>query len=438
MGLCKHGGETMRSSRMEFWIKSAIIPLALFLTVGITGTALFVGFREQISAVEGELSGLRRDLSGLPAREAGTLLQKLPVRQTPLEDGLQDPAGDRQRGVEVTAADGSRWIYRPDRGAIFREVLYRQRHVLVVAMIGMLLALELSIFLAHMMTRPIKRLVWGCERISAGEWVSFPDHADPSSEMGILYGAFNSMVDRLREWQKVELEASRIQRLAAFGQMMAGISHEIKNPLASMRINLDLLREHTGSGASEEWDIMSNELDRLNSTLTELLNFARPHPLFPENVPFGYLVQWCYRMVRGQLLRQSVDWKVTAPERGENMIWGDRAQLQQVLLNLVMNALQVQKEGGFVEVGFSPLPQGSMIWVRDGGPGIPASVASNIFDPFVTTRSDGTGMGLTVVLKIVNLHNGRVDVISDERGARFTVILPGRRKEGADYSPVDR
>ncbi len=436
MGLRKHGGETMRSSRMELWIKSAIIPLALFLTVGITGTALFVGFREQISAVEGELPGLRRDLSGLPAGEAGTLLQRLPVRQIPL-DGLQDAPDERQRGIEITAADGSRWLYRPDRGAIFREVLYRQRHVLVVAMIGMLLALELSIFMAHMMTRPIKRLVWGCGRISAGEWVSFPDHADPSSEMGILYGAFNSMVDRLREWQKVELEASRIQRLAAFGQMMAGISHEIKNPLASMRINMDLLREHTGSGESEEWDIMSSELDRLNSTLTELLNFARPHPLFPEDVTFGYLVQWCHRMVRGQLLRQSVEWKVTTPVRGENMIWGDRAQLQQMLLNLVMNALQVQKEGGFVEVGFSPVPQGSMLWVRDGGPGIPASVTSNLFDPFVTTRSDGTGMGLTVVLKIVNLHNGRVDVISDERGAKFTVILPGR-KEGADHSPVDR
>lgn len=435
MDMCKQGGEFMKSSRMELWIKSVIIPLALFLAVGITGTALFVEFRERLSAVEWELSTVSQDLSWLSPDDALTVLKGLPVKNISLDD-LRNTAESLGAGVDIAAADGARWRYVPDRRAIFGEVLYRQRHVLVVAMIGMLLALELSIFMAHMMTRPIKRLVWGCERISCGEWISFPEHADPSSEMGILFGAFNSMVDRLREWQKVELEASRIQRLAAFGQMMAGISHEIKNPLASMRINLDLLREHVDPAWGEEWDIMSSELDRLNSTLTELLDFARPHPLFPEDVSFEYLSQWCYRMVRGQLFRQSVEWKVTAPGNSENLLWGDLSQLQQMLLNLVMNALQVQEEGGFIEVGFSPVPEGSMLWVRDGGPGIPKSVASNLFDPFVTTRHDGTGLGLTVVLKIVNLHNGRVDVISDDRGAVFTVILPGR-KGGSDHPPVD-
>ncbi|MEA3508302.1 MAG: HAMP domain-containing sensor histidine kinase [Synergistota bacterium] len=396
----------MKSSRMELWIKSVIIPLALILTLGITGASLFVEYREKVQEVGNSLSAMRTRLSGASEEDVLEALKGLPV----IHAGV-DGTGNETRGLT------------PDRGKIVQEVLYSQRHVIVVGMIGMLFALELSIFMAHVLTRPVKRLVWGCERVSEGDWVHFPEHAAQSSEMGALYESFNAMVDRLREWRKVEDEASRIQRMAAFGQMMAGISHEIKNPLASMRIHLDLIREHIRGEGAEDWGIISGELDRLNAIMSEMLNFARPHPPMPEEVRFDYLEGWCRRMVGAQLSRQSVEWKVAAPE-GDNIIWGDLAQLQQMMLNLVMNALQVQPGGGFIELGYARVEGGAKLCVRDGGPGVPEQVASSLFDPFVTTRPDGTGLGLTVVLKVVNLHGGRIEVNSDGEGAEFSVVIP--------------
>lgn len=396
----------MKSSRMELWIKSVIIPLALVLTLGITGASLFVEYRERVQEVQGSLSAMRSRLAGASEEDVLSTLKGLPVTRS---------------GVAGTGHEASGLT--PDRGKIVQEVLYSQRHVIVVGMIGMLFALELSIFMAHVLTRPVKRLVWGCERISEGEWVRFPEYAAQSSEMGALYESFNAMVDRLREWRKVEDEASRMQRMAAFGQMMAGISHEIKNPLASMRIHLDLVREHIQSEGAEDWSIISGELDRLNAIMSEMLNFARPHPPMPEEVSFEYLEGWCRRMVGAQLARQSVEWKVVAPP-GENIIWGDLAQLQQMILNLVMNALQVQPGGGFIELGYEPVEGGSRLHVRDGGPGVPEKVESTLFDPFITTRPDGTGLGLTVVLKVVNLHGGRIEVQSDGEGAEFSVVFP--------------
>jgi len=232
-------------------------------------------------------------------------------------------------------------------------------------------------------------------------------------------------VDRLRS------VASRQERLAAVGQMAAGLAHEIRNPLVSIRTFTQLLPERYGD---EEFrsgflDLTLAEIDRISALVGELLNFARPAS---EPEPYGVVdVSECLERTCALLRNQArsagiaLDLEV---EVGLPPALIEEDRLRQVVLNLVVNGIQACSGRGRVSVSASRCDSDRglvRIDVRDDGPGMASEVAARIFEPFFTTRSEGTGLGLALVKRILEEHGGTIAVTTHPgAGACFSIELP--------------
>jgi two-component system sensor histidine kinase HydH len=235
----------------------------------------------------------------------------------------------------------------------------------------------------------------------------------------------------LREIKRLEEEVRRTERLAAVGELAAGVAHEIRNPLSSIRGLAHFLRRALTERPQElaYAEIMVKEVDRINRVVTDLLTIARPQQ--PDLAPADLheLLDHTVQLVQGDADRRGVALqRMVAPGLPEVVM--DENQITQALLNLILNALQAVETGGTIEVGASvddPDPR-LHLWVEDNGVGIPSEHMEKIFDPFFTTRAEGTGLGLAIVRKIVENHCGEIRVESPSkgkaRGSRFTISIP--------------
>lgn len=404
-------------------IKFLVSGLALGVTLLITGTALFVDYRDRIEAETAEIRELTPLIATLTATEASLLLSKVGQNWT-----VNAYSDNETEGTLFRTIDGARWKIALDRGQIFSAMLLKQRHILVVGMIGLLLSVEIAVFLAYSLTRPLKAIAWTCREIGSGKWIHVPGRTPGTLELQTLQETFNGMVDQLAQWKTVERRVARIERLAALGQVVAGVSHEIRNPLASMRIHLDLLSETVPVEGRASMAILDQELDRLNGTVSQLLSYAKPKPPVKGPVSLHALFTWCHRMVKVQLSRDHIRWQQHI-QKEDITVWGDLGQLQQMLLNLVLNSIRAMKEaGGILEVTAELLQGEILLTVRDTGPGIPENLADRIFDPFVTSYADGTGLGLSMVLQIVEIHQGRIELDRQIPGTLFLISLPANQE----------
>ncbi len=227
-------------------------------------------------------------------------------------------------------------------------------------------------------------------------------------------------LSRLKE---VESQLKRADRLAAVGQLAAGMAHEIRNPLASISGSAQLLME--GSHLSDEdlWlmGIVVKEADRLNQLLTEFLVFARPSLPKISRVDAADLLDDVTAMILTDRRFSAVDlqrqyqagWEVSC----------DRYQIRQALWNLLVNGAEAMPDGGVLRLGIDQ--EESAFFVEDNGPGIPEDIRDKVFDPFFTTKDHGTGLGLATAYAIVEAHHGRLEVSDTaEGGARFVIKLP--------------
>jgi len=222
-----------------------------------------------------------------------------------------------------------------------------------------------------------------------------------------------------------ELEDAR--RLAALGGFAAAIAHDIRTPLTSAQMNVQMLAGKLDVSASdrESFDIALDELKRLDQHVAELLDFAKPLAMSPIAVDLRTVAEDAAR----RLERTLADRKLTLEQRHDGdlpLIKGDPQRLGQVLVNLVDNAADASPSGGAVLIATRPGPGATVaLDVRDGGKGIAPEHLPRIFEPFFTTRADGTGLGLAIVLKVVKAHGGEIDVRSRPgEGTTFTVLLP--------------
>lgn len=408
----------MKSSRplsIETRIKVILTAIAMGLTGLTVGTAMTQGFFERTGEARLLLETARSAAGGLPAAHVEPLLEKLRP--------FWKEAPGAKAAETVRSADGQEWRFVLDRAAIWNALVYRQRYVLVAGLIGLLVAVELAVFLAYSLTRPMKILAWGCGQMRSGRWVRLPTLSRTPYELEALNEAFNSMVDDLKRWQDFQKQAARVERLAALGSVAAAVAHEVKNPLASMRIHLDLLRGRLPGNEKDSIEILGTELDRLNQTVSQLLSYARPRPPLFGPVDARELLSWTASMTATpcRLAAVNLSW---AAEANCPPIWGDGQQLKQVMLNLVLNAVAAQPDGGSVRLEAFRSGQNVALRVEDTGPGIPAELLERIFDPFFTTRPEGTGLGLSIVHRIVEGHGGRIDVESPGQKTVFTVTLP--------------
>jgi len=216
------------------------------------------------------------------------------------------------------------------------------------------------------------------------------------------------------------------ERLAAVGEMAAQVAHEVRNPLAGIRGACEMVFRGSADleTRKEVGDEVVRQIDRLNRTVGELLQFAVPKAT--ERVPSD--LNELIGRVAGMLQEDPRARTVTLVREFDEKLPPvrlDPSKIEQVLYNLLLNALQMMEYEGTITVGTAVEEDRVSITVRDTGPGIPVEVGHEIFKPFVTTRTTGTGLGLAIVRKIIDAHDGSVDASTlEEGGAEFRVFLP--------------
>jgi signal transduction histidine kinase len=229
-----------------------------------------------------------------------------------------------------------------------------------------------------------------------------------------------------RNLQKAEAVARRSERLAALGQLSAGLAHELRNPLGTMRGSAEMLRNNLPAGnevAAELAGFISSEVDRINSLVTRFLDFARPLELQPQPAELSEVVDRAIAQLERDTPGQVAVYKNYSPDVRPFPF--DAELIERVVYNLLLNAVQATPNGGAVTVKTRPADGDVEISVIDRGSGIPPEQVENIFNPFFTTKKDGAGLGLAIVSKIVDLHGGRISVESEPgKGSVFRVFLP--------------
>jgi PAS domain S-box-containing protein len=237
------------------------------------------------------------------------------------------------------------------------------------------------------------------------------------------------------ERRALEKRAADAEALSAMGTLALNLAHEIRNPLNAAVLQLHLLgrqvdklpvEDKARAGLHHKARIVGDEIGRLNRLLTEFLELARPRGIVREPVDLGKLAGDVLDLEQGSAADRGVT--VERDLERDCVVSGDTEKLKQVVLNLVMNALEAMKDGGTLRVVVAADADGARLVVADSGIGIEPSALAQVFDPFFTTKEAGTGLGLSIVRKIVDQHGGEVRIES-ERGAgtRAIVLLPHAR-----------
>jgi len=231
----------------------------------------------------------------------------------------------------------------------------------------------------------------------------------------------------MTEIRRLEEEVARSRRLASLGSLAAGIAHEIRNPLSSIKGFATWFRERYRDNPEdrETADVMIREVDRLNRVITQLLEFARPLTMQRVSTPLQTVIRHALKMVEGEAQTKRIvietDLSLEVAE-----IPLDTDRMTQVLLNLFQNAIGAMEGGGLLRISLDRRDEkGVRITVADTGIGIPKEELPRVFDPYFTTRPSGTGLGLAIVHKIVEAHGGEVRLESEPgRGTTATILLP--------------
>jgi two-component system sensor histidine kinase HydH len=236
----------------------------------------------------------------------------------------------------------------------------------------------------------------------------------------------------LSERRRLEEELRRREKLAAVGHLAAGVAHEIRNPLSSIKGYATYFAGRFAEDSEERKaaQVMVGEVERLNRVITDLLELARPSGLVRRPTHIAALVEDVLRLIRrdaaGQGVRTQLEITRTRPDMPLPVLDADPDRLRQALLNLCLNALEAMPHGGLLEIRLTPVEKGIEIAVGDTGSGIAAQALPLVFDPYFTTKGQGTGLGLALVHKVMEAHDGGVTVESQPgRGTMFTLRLPG-------------
>jgi two-component system sensor histidine kinase HydH len=245
--------------------------------------------------------------------------------------------------------------------------------------------------------------------------------------IGILIGA---LVDR--EWrarqkhEETRLQLERSHHLSLVGQMAAGVAHEIKNPLASIKGALEIIHDESVARSDREEfsDIAFKEVKRIEGTVTEFLEFARPKEPQKEALDLSVSVESSIKQLSPQVAKAGL--KLQSNIRPRIFVLGDLEKIHQVLLNLLLNSIEACQPGDTISIELSRTgAQRATLSISDTGKGMSSTELSQAFDPFYTTKAAGTGLGLAIVKAIIGQHHGEVELMSEPgKGTRMIITLP--------------
>jgi two-component system, NtrC family, sensor histidine kinase HydH len=254
-----------------------------------------------------------------------------------------------------------------------------------------------------------------------------PDLPDLYSTMQRLAGKTATVVQELQETRQ---HAERSGHFAAIGQFAAGLAHELRNPLTSIKLLVQSAEERQAGLAGRDLEVLVEEIGRLENLLQSFIDYARPPSLHPQTCDIGVLIRQTVDFARSRGEQHGVGIACETPP-DEVLLKADGQKLRQLLLNLLLNAIDAQPDGGAVAVTLSAiddpeLPQ-ILIEVADHGPGLPPDLGERIFEPFVSTKETGLGLGLSVCRRIAESHGGTLQAENRPTGgAVFRVALPRR------------
>jgi two-component system NtrC family sensor kinase len=326
-----------------------------------------------------------------------------------------------------------------------------------IALGGMLLIVVGAVLIARRISRPLKTLEGMAQQIADGDFTrEVVVHAP--EEVENLARSINQMAKKLErekqeleEWgstlekrvrertdeiKKIHSQLFRSEKLASLGKLAAGVAHEINNPLTGVLTNSSLLLEdlEKDDPRREDVDIIVKETMRCREIVKRLLDFARQTKPQKKLTNVNTLIENIILLVRNQASFRNI---VIERKLEQNLpeILADTDQIQQVFINIILNAAEAMTKGGTLSVTSSLSVNGEFIEIRiaDTGPGIPDEIRDRIFDPFYTTKEHGTGLGLSISYGIVEQHGGTISVESCvHKGAVFTVQLPVKTAESAE------
>ena len=331
---------------------------------------------------------------------------------------VRDPSGGIKAVFAVAAVMFPREAGVPDYGLLF--VSFFACGTLISGCGGYVLARRL--------TRPVRRLNDGVRAIAAGDFSCRVD-ARGEDEVAELSGAFNLMAGRLDLMQREAVRTARHERSRMLGEIALGFAHEIRNPLLVIKSSAELVHKSLPSGGKETrlMGFIIEEVGRIDSLLTEFLSFAKPTPLKLDYFQLDALVRNVLELSAAGFAAQKVESSFTDETDGQARVLGEEKSIRQVLLNLVLNAMDAMPDGGHLDLRLyrdPDRPAALCLEVRDTGHGIAPDLLPSIHLPFFSTKKSGLGLGLPRAYAIIEEHGGAIRCESTPgQGAMFVISL---------------
>jgi len=314
-----------------------------------------------------------------------------------------------------------------------KEIQRTRLMLILIGCGGFLLGLVGAVILAKRITGPLQKLVEGTVRIAKGDFTQMIS-VGSRDELGDLARSFNDMTRDLLETRRQMEDANRrliqAEKLASIGRISASIAHEIRNPLTSVKLNIQKLMqiESLDEEEKEHLSISQEGIAQIEKFIKELLNFTRVSELNPERFSVVQIVEESLKMMKNLFLEKRIVLeKRFAADLPAVVVDGDK--IRQVFLNILRNAVEAVEEGGRIGLTLSRIRENGVPKVRarisDDGCGIPEKDWENIFEPFYTTKASGFGLGLSNARKIVEQHHGSIKVAKSKgKGTTFEVRIP--------------
>ncbi len=307
------------------------------------------------------------------------------------------------------------------------------RKYLVFSIISALVPnLLLVLLIVRTISRPLGRITVAAVQVTEGEYGTEVDLRKSNDEIGLLAESFNEMSRKMasdiEQLRQLNEQLIRTEKLAAMGTLSAGVAHEVNNPLASISSLIQMMqtKPHIDADTSEKLKLISTQITRITQVTKDMMDFARVRPAAKSLLDINEIIEISLRLASFDKAFQKLELKkILANELPE--FFADADQLQQVFLNLFLNARDAMPDGGKIFVQTSAADGKIKIEIADEGSGIDEKNLKQIFDPFFTTKQTGkgTGLGLAVCYGIITAHGGLIEVSPNNgKGTLFTIYLP--------------
>jgi signal transduction histidine kinase len=382
---------------------------------------------------------LRRLREGSPVRRIAAILSSHEDYETRVPLGI---AGQKTPVFTIQILVSAVLL----RAAILPELRYAG----IESGVALLLAFFLAYWSASLALRPLARIGYLIDGMVGGKMLEPPPERREDQELAAIESKLSLLGERIRDAREdasqlrtnldgvlekldgktrrhLEGQIAMARRLTAINSLTGLVAHEIKNPLNSIALRLEMLRSQSAGGAPEtesELAILSEEVARLDRVVRTFLDFNRPVEMALEDVDLAEVVAEIVHLLEPEAERAAIHIRYARPSTAV-VVNGDAGLLRQVVLNIAVNAIEAMPGGGSLTFEIVPSPEVCTIAIADTGPGIPPESREKIFQLYYTTKPHGGGIGLAMAFRTVQLHGGTIEVESEAgRGTTFHLTLP--------------